>query len=208
MAQAAIAQKEEKQQITIPDYLIYEIIDGKPIYYRGYKEVLNKTKKLEDIIGCSSLQFVIINYLVRLLAKFVDDVQYMIATNGVGIHIDKNNNLATDISLFDWSVLTPDKISKKYADVPPFLTIEVDTDAEISREENGMTYPDYVHIKTQKLLDFGVEKVIWIFTTSHRVMIAKKGTDWLTKDWNQEIEVMENISFNIGKYLKEKGIDA
>ncbi len=31
-----------KPSVKIPKYLIYEIIDGKPIYYRGYREVLTK----------------------------------------------------------------------------------------------------------------------------------------------------------------------
>jgi hypothetical protein len=30
----------------IPASLIYEVINGKPIYYKGYKEVLNGTKKV------------------------------------------------------------------------------------------------------------------------------------------------------------------
>ena len=46
----------DKPKRKIPDYLVYEVMDGKPIYYRGYQSVLNKTKTLEQIMGCSSIQ--------------------------------------------------------------------------------------------------------------------------------------------------------
>ena len=51
-----------KPKRNIPNYLVYEIMDGKPIYYRGYQSVLNKTKTLEQIMGCSSLQAVLITH--------------------------------------------------------------------------------------------------------------------------------------------------
>ena len=66
----------------------------------------------------------------------------------------------------------------------------------------------YVHLKTQKLLDFGVQRVIWIFTTSHKVVVAVPGQDWLTKDWNQDIESLDAKFFNIGAYLAEEGVES
>lgn len=40
---------------------------------------------------------------------------------------------------------------------------------------------NYVNRKTKKLLDFGSDKIIWIFTRSQQVMIAEKSADaWLT----------------------------
>lgn len=47
----------------IPGYLIYETMNGNPIYYKGYKSVLNKTKTIDDIIGSSGLQAFILMYL-------------------------------------------------------------------------------------------------------------------------------------------------
>ena len=40
----------------IPSYLIYEIWDGKPIYYKGYEDVVNGIKTKEEIMGGSALQ--------------------------------------------------------------------------------------------------------------------------------------------------------
>lgn len=48
--------KPTKRRKKIPDYLIYEVMDGKPIYRKGYKQVLNKQKIPKEIIGISSLQ--------------------------------------------------------------------------------------------------------------------------------------------------------
>lgn len=45
---------------TIPDILIYEMDDGQPIYYRGYKDYLKNKKQLEQIMGSSYLQGVLI----------------------------------------------------------------------------------------------------------------------------------------------------
>ena len=35
----------------IPKSLIYEEYDGKPMYYRGYKDVLNQLKTTEEIMA-------------------------------------------------------------------------------------------------------------------------------------------------------------
>lgn len=33
---------------AIPAYLVREVIDGIPFYYRGYRQAMNKTKTLEE----------------------------------------------------------------------------------------------------------------------------------------------------------------
>jgi hypothetical protein len=37
-----------------------------------------------------------------------------------------------------------------------------------------------------------------------KIMVATKGENWLVIDWHKEIEIIDGISFNIGKYLKEQ----
>lgn len=46
--------------MSISQALIYEMVDNQPIYYRGYKDVLNGVKDVEDIMGSSLLQAVLI----------------------------------------------------------------------------------------------------------------------------------------------------
>lgn len=135
---------------------MYEVMDGKPIYYRGYQSVLNKTKTLEDIIGCSSLQAELISYLLRIVFRAFDEKKYRVLTNEIGSHIDTNNNLSNDIAIFDKAVLTADKINRKYPNVPPKIAIEIDTEADVSE----LTGFGYIYKKSKKLLDFGVERII------------------------------------------------
>ncbi|MCF2499623.1 Uma2 family endonuclease [Dyadobacter chenhuakuii] len=186
---------------NIPDVLIHEIIDGIPLYRKGYRDVLAKTKTVEDIMGCSSLQFFIIDYLLRLLYKGIDENQYIIATNEAGIHIDKRNNLSGDMMLFDRDVLTIDKINKHYAQVHPKISIEIDLDIELET----FTQEGYMNIKTKKLLDFGADKVIWFLTQSKSVMTATNDGTWKTVDWNEDVDILDGIICNVGKYLKDKG---
>ena len=62
-----------------------------------------------------------------------------------------------------------------------------------------------MYVKTNKLLEFGVAKVIWVMSSSKRVMIATPTDDWRIVDWHKDIEVLDGISFNIGQYLKSEG---
>ena len=110
---------------TIPEYLIYELLDGQPIYYQGYKKVLNKTKKLEDIIGSSGLQAEIIRYLMNFFLLNIGLKNYRIYTNEVGGYIKQGENLSIDIAIYDKKVLTSDKVNRKYTNVPPLVVIEL-----------------------------------------------------------------------------------
>jgi len=193
---------KRKRERKIPDYLVREWIDGKPFYYKGYKEVLNKKKTLEDIMGSSTLQAYIVTYLVMLIAKEDLDSKYHILSNEAGIHLDNKNNLSADILIYDPGVMTPDKINKQYADVPAKVQIEVDITIEL---EDLKDY-QYVEKKINKLHQFGTEKVIWILTNIKKVMVAVPNQPWQTYDWNNDIGLIDEVTFNIGAYLKEKGV--
>ena len=84
-----------------------------------------------------------------------------------------------------------------------------------SRTECGVWYKylenlkehEYTHTKTQRLLDFGAQKVIWITTKTQKVTVATPNENWQIIDWNKDIELLEGHAFNIGQYLEEEGID-
>lgn len=188
---------------TVPNALIYEIMDGEPIYYRGYREVLNGKKTIEEIMGASSLQWVIVIYIHLIMVRFLDETRYWFAVGEAGVHIDHRNNLAHDVAVYEKTVLTPDKINKKYADVPARVAVEIDIQADLSKDRDGQ----YVTRKTRKLLDFGTQKVVWVFTDSQQVMVAERGADaWLTMDWDRDIELLDGRFFNVGNYLAREGI--
>lgn len=44
--------------------------------------------------------------------------------------------------------------------------------------------------KTDELLKFGVEKVIWIFTDTKKILVAAKGGEWQLLNWEKEIAIL------------------
>lgn len=194
--------QRRRLRAPIPEHLIYEIIDGQPIHYKGYREVVSGKKKTSDIMGSSKLKSLIVTYLVGVLFSVLKSTQYRMLSSELGIHIDKRNNLSGDVVIFDKTSLPVEDIDGHYADVPPKVVIEVD----IAIDPTDMHPDTYLFKKTQKLLDFGVEKVIWITTNSRKVTVATPNANWQTMDWNQEVEVLDGIAINVGKYLDDEGV--
>ncbi|OIN57903.1 Uma2 family endonuclease [Arsenicibacter rosenii] len=193
------AVKKSKQKV--PEHLIYEILDGKPIHYKGYRDVLSGAKRFSEIMGSSALQSFIVAYFQRILFRELDEELYTVLSSETGLHLDKRTNLAGDVLIFDNKVLPVEAIDEFYANVPPKVVIEVDIAADPEDIDNDA----YVFKKTEKLLRFGVEKVIWITTKAKKVMVATPDADWQVKDWHKDIEVMNGIMFNVGEYLTKKG---
>ena len=197
-------EKETLIAESVPDSLIYEEIDGQPIYYRGYREVLAGQKKLEDIMGCSDVQGLVVSVLLDHLYHQVDRSKYRIITNEIGLHIDIGNNLSSDIALYDKALLQKTPLKNKYFAIPPRAVIEVDTNAETS-DFNASA--DYYHLKTEKLFEFGVKEIIWFFTKTRKVSVSHPQQDWLTKDWSKPVNLLGTYSFSLADLLKAEGID-
>ncbi len=134
----------------------------------------------------------------------LDDEKYWILSNEIGLHIDHRNNPASDIGIFDSAVLTPDLVDIHYVNVPAKIFLEVDIRADV--EDLGET--GYINLKTNELFKFGAEKVIWILSSIQKVIVAAKGEkSWLWSDWNEDVQVLDGVSFNVGEYLEKKGIN-
>ncbi len=185
----------------IPQQLVYEILDGQPIYYKGYREVIQNKKSFEEIVGASGIQSIIVYYLLSFISKFINEDTYSVLTNEAGLHLDRRSNLSNDIAIYETSVLTPDKINRMYVDVPPKIVIEIDIDGDVEH----LTESGYIYKKTQKMLAFGTEKVVWVLTAAQVVIVATN-EKIETYNWNKDIELMDSQQFNIGQYLDKKGI--
>ncbi|CAN5464404.1 hypothetical protein BH10BAC3_BH10BAC3_36070 [soil metagenome] len=201
--EAVTKERKKRSGRVIPTYLICEELNGQPLYYKGYKQVLSGKKNKEEIMGASGLQIILIAYMVDLLNSNINKKAFWVLSGEAGLHIGFRNNVSSDVCVYEKSKLTPDKITSNYLDIPPKLVVEVD----ISVELETMTFSDYILSKTKNLLDFGTEKVVWIFTRSKKVFIAEPGKDWYFTDWNNTVLLIEGIHFNVAEYLASEGIE-
>lgn len=199
----SVAVSTPRKTRKIPEYLIKEVLDGKPVYYKGYKSVLRKEKTLEEIMGTSSLQSIIIWYISRIVLgpKNVDDSQYFVLTGEPGIHIETNNNLSGDVLIYDRKAVSI--FDAHYFSKPPLINIEIDIEIDNTNFSNF----NYMTRKTNNLLSFGTQKVIWILTHVQKVIVAETDKDWLVIDWHKDIEIFNGITFNVPAYLQKEGID-
>jgi Uma2 family endonuclease len=186
----------------VPSYLVKEILDDMPVFYKGYKAVLRKEKTIEDIMGASGLQIFIVRYLFRLLDRTLDDNLFYVFTGEGGLHLSKGTNLSGDVLVFDKQTLTPDLIDTHYLNIPPLIDIEIDV------EIDNTTFSDfdYIQRKTDNLLKFGTQKVIWILTKTQKIIVAEPNKDWLLIDWQKDVEITNGITFNVPQYLKKEGV--
>jgi Uma2 family endonuclease len=188
---------------SVPDYLIREVIDGDRWFYRGYNDVLKGLKTSEEIMACSTYQSLVVGYIYNKLWNALEDEPYWVMSNEVGNNLSKKDKAAYDVAVFDKATLPPESISAYYANVPPKLVIEVD----IKIEAESKTPDDIVwQIKTKKLLAFGVEKVVWFFTKTQMVLIARPNEDWILADWHRDVEVWDGLKINVAQYLAKSGI--
>ncbi|UFH56880.1 hypothetical protein [Spirosoma sp. KNUC1025] len=171
--------------------LVYEMWDGKPVYYAGYEDVLKGTKTVEQVMSSSILQSRLVVRLSAYLLSVLDLGVYDVLGNELGIQFKKGDWRACDVAIFELKTLEGQD-ETKYAWVPPKAAIEIDTKADMDQYDSAF---DYYEQKTTKLLEFGVEKVIWLFTKSRKVWIAEAGKDWLIRDWNHAVDVLPGCQF-------------
>ncbi len=200
MTAVAIKEKNPKS-LDIPSILIYEELNGRKLYRKGYKNYLNKTKTIEEIMGSSSLQGAIISVLLSYLFRNVEDEGYEIMTNEAGLHVTLGVNLSSDIILYKREDFLNYRLDEHYFNVAPKIVIEVDIKIELE-EQNAL---EYVNEKTKTLLDFGVEHVIWFFSKDKTVFFARPNQDWLIRNWTKDFELLPDHILNVQKMIEAKG---
>ncbi|WP_457640374.1 Uma2 family endonuclease [Persephonella sp.] len=196
-----IKEKSGKKRRRIPKELIYEMRHGSPIYYRDYDKVLSGEKTLEEVMGSSKLQAFIIALIVGYLPSKINNNKYLILTNEAGFQWAPRTWRNLDIAIFDKKKLLKEGINDKYAKTPPEVVIEVDTKADLKKYGDFMNYQ---REKTQDLLNAGVKKVIWYTTFDKKVMVAEKGKRWFITDWDDTINVFDNMKLNLNELLEKE----
>jgi Uma2 family endonuclease len=186
----------------IPSTLVYECYEGKPMYYKGFKDVLNGLKTTEEIMGQSDTQSIIIGVILEFLYTQLDK-KYFVSSNETGFHLNKKNNISSDIVIYEREKIQQYTIKDKYLEIPPISVIEVDIKADVI--DFGINQIDYYSMKTKKLLDFGVQEVFWVFTSTKQVVKATPNQDWIISDWNKEIKLLQDYPFSLGNLLEKGG---
>lgn len=182
--------------VSIPDALIYEMVNGKPIYYHGWRDVLKNEKTLEEVMASSLIQ----SYLVGEIFVVAHNglrKKYILGTNEAGLKFDKGDWRAADIALWTKESLKNTPLHNKYSDIIPEIVIEVDTKADSIDE------PSYYFDKTKYLHQKGVRRIIWVLTNPEQVMIAEKGEKWVVQDWAESVEISDGLYINIKEMVDE-----
>jgi len=188
-------------QSAIPKELIYEMVNGHPIYYKGFRDYLAGTKTLGQIMGSSKFQSFLAAELVFLIRTLLGN-RFFVFSNEIGLQFSKKSWRAADIAVIQKSKLI--KLDHKYLDLPPDFVIEIDTKADLKEIQNPL---GYYQEKTQELLNFGVKKIVWIFTDTQKIMIAEANQkSWQILDWDQEVALFEGLSVHIQALIDESGL--
>ena len=197
MQTVAVEKKRRKSPAKVPEYLIYEVVRGKPVYYKGYKDVLNKTKTFEEIIMDSTLQAWLKFRLSLLLGQILLDKGFEVTTGEQGFIFPTGEKRGADLSIFKAENF---KIDEHYSRQTPEIVFEIDVKADTE----NTTEMDYVLEKVADYHGFGVKNVIWIFTKNRKVMVAQANQPWLTLDWSADVEVMEGLTLNLANLVAKK----
>ena len=177
---------------TIPDVLIYETVEGQPVYYKQYRDYLEGTQTLEEITGSSYLQSDIVSLLLHHLMSSPRK-DYKALTNELGLQLAKSTHRAANIAIVAKSKLKDTQDKKKYLAIPPDVVIEVDIKADLE----GQPALGYITDKTEALFAFGVDQVLWILSDAEKIIVATPASDWQIVSWTKDVNVIGDCTINL-----------
>ena len=180
----------------IPSYLIYEMDEGRPIYYKGYREVVAGNKDFEEIMADSTLEAWLKGELFALI-KMLLPSGYITTVGEQGLQLGKAKWRAADIAIFTKENFV---LNNHYSSNPPDIAIEIDTKADLDSPGAAI---DYFERKNRQLFEFGVKRIIWIFTDAQVVKGIIRGEEIQTFAWDEDVLVMEGIYFNLQKIMDQ-----
>lgn len=176
-------------------------MNGKPLYYKGYKAVLSGENGFEGIRGCSSFEAVLISEIGGFIGNNINLKKYLLASKA-SLTISLGENLVSDIAIFEKDKIVLDD---KYFTVPPKVIIELDIKIDLAETEWNNEI-EYLLDKSQKLLDFGVERIIWITTKAKKVFVITPSDKWYVFNYQEDIQVLDDCVLNIARLIEEEGI--
>ena len=201
----ALTSEQRRQRQLLLSQLVYEM-DDKPTYYAGYRDVLNGLKEPEEIRGASYLQSYLIEIIQEFLFAHPFRKRFRILASELGVQIDKKKWRSCDIALYDKARLTNVPPSNKYMPIAPDYVIEIDTKADLSKY---YYQHEYFVKKTRQLYEFGVKKVIWIFTeTMPSIWESESAEEIVIRNgWDHDVTITEGMTFNLATLYAEAQTD-
>jgi hypothetical protein len=148
------------------------------------------------------LRAFLIPRIAFLLGGQLEERKYDVLMGEVGLDVKEGEHLIGDIFIFKSKDLV---IDTKCANIPPYIAIEVDVKIDLEKDSDK----EYVFTKIKKYLDFGVSKVIWIFTETQHIIIATPNEEWIITNLDKKIVITDTCTLcvqDVLSILKEKGI--
>ena len=188
--------EQRRQRQLLLSQLVYEMEDEKPVYYAGYRDVLNGLKEAEEIMGSSGLQSFLVEIVQRFLFSHPFNTRLRIMASEVGVQIRKKKWRSCDIAIYEKERLKGYVFTNKYMGIAPDYVIEIDTKADLTKYQYQH---DYFIKKTRELHEFGVKKVIWIFTETIPVIWESESADEIIirDGWDHDVTITEGMTFNL-----------
>jgi len=184
----------------IPKALVYEMDNGKPIFYRNYRKVLDGKLTVEQIrarpLREAFLLILIHNFFHNLKLKKIDPLL------AIGLDLGNKNFREVELGVCSKIQFTKQLLENVYLNIPPKLVFCID-----NRKPNilGSEIIYYVK-KIEALLKFGIKKIIWIFTGLNKIMTATNAKKWTFFNWDEDIEVMKGITMNLQELINNDKI--
>jgi hypothetical protein len=196
------------QTDNLPKLLVYETFSGKTYFRAGYRQVLTGLKTEEEIMGSSIFQSLIVQALVFYLKNILPKKEYWVPTNEAGLHLGFKENTSNDIVILE-KKNTPHPTSEKYNESIPRFIVEVDIKIDpkdYTDEPPSGSEMDYVLQKSERLLDFGVEGIIWILSRSRKIIRITSHRNLEIFQWHETVPLFETYTFCLQTILEEEDV--
>lgn len=193
---AALTSEQRRQRQLLLSQLVYEMDDEKPVYYAGYRDVLNGIKEAEEIMGSGGLQSFLVEIIQDFLFTHKLRNRFRYLASEVGVQIRKKKWRSCDIAIYEKDRLKGYVFTNKYMGIAPDYVIEIDTKADLTKYQYQH---DYFIKKTRELHEFGVKKVIWIFTENIPVIWESESADTIIirDGWDHDVTITDGMTFNL-----------
>ena len=110
--------------------------------------------------------------------------EYYLFTHELGIQFKKRDWRSADIAALK-RIRLPE-LTNKYLQITPEQVVEIDTKIDLRDLENPRSYYQQ---KTQHLLNFGVQRVVWLFSDTEKIMVTEPDQPWLIYDWTDRVSI-------------------